>query len=75
MCNGARDQAGAYLVGRCVIPTAQLRAGLNEFWRAFDQEAAALQAQQPTVASSAQGAPAPSPSGPVRPPSQWVLPD
>jgi hypothetical protein len=75
MCNGARDQAGAYSVGRCVIPTAQLRAGLNEFWRAFDQEVAGLEGQQPRVASKAQLVPVAAPSGPVRPPSQWVLPD
>jgi hypothetical protein len=75
MCNGARSQTGGYIVGRCVIPTAQLRAGLNEFWRAFDQEAAALEAQRPRVAGKAQSAPASAPSGPLRPPSQWVLPD
>jgi hypothetical protein len=75
MCNGLRSQTGEYQVGSCVIPTAQLRAGLNEFWRAFDDETSRLKAERPATAGSAGRAERPPRAASVRPPSQWILPD
>jgi hypothetical protein len=81
LCNGDRDASGVVQVARCVIPTAQYRAGLNEFWQAFEAvlgpvpEASAQRAPSaPARATRRTERPKPS-AKQVRPPSEWVLPD
>lgn len=48
MCNLTRVREGVYLEGDCLIPTSRLKAGVSEFWAAFDSE---LGARLPAEAS------------------------